>query len=266
MAADFELATLTDIGTDRGNNEDACGHWVESLGNAILVVADGVGGYEGGEVASQMAVEVTLAAYRDAGPQVATAKRLFRAVQRANIEIYNRKLAVPELGRMATTLTSAAISDGVLYAAHVGDCRLYLIRDGKIQQLSNDHTVIGERVRLGLISQREARNHPDRSALSRCLGQELIASIDRITIPLRSGDQVLLCSDGLHGVFEDLELAQLMRGLKPEAACQRLIATANEHGATDNVTAAMLLIHNGAKVVAPTGWRGCLLSWWRRGN
>jgi len=266
-AADFDLALLTDIGTARSNNEDACGHLIQSPKEAVFVVADGVGGYDGGEVASEMAVEVTLGTYRETDPSLGPAKRLQRAVQRANIEIHNRALTVPELRRMATTVTAAAVADGVLYAVHVGDCRLYLVRGERIQQMTKDHTVIGERMRLGLISEKEARKHPERSALSRCMGRELIVSLDRLTMPLKSGDRIVLCSDGLHGVLEDQEIETLSRGLTAEQACRRLIDEANSRGAADNVTAAFLLAHNGsANANQPSGWRGRLRSLLRLGR
>ena len=264
---DFDLAALTDIGTARSNNEDACGQLILSPKEALLVVADGVGGYDGGEVASEMAVEVTLAAYRESNPSLGPSKRLQRAVQRANIEIHNRSLAVPELRRMATTITAAVVADGVLSAVHVGDCRLYLIRGSRIQQMTKDHTVIGERVRLGLISEKEARKHPERSALSRCLGRELIVSIDRLTMPLRRGDRIVVCSDGLHGTLEDHDIDTLSRGLDAEEACRRLISEANARGANDNVTAALLFARNGSSKpdLAP-GWRGRLRGLFRLGR
>ncbi|HLH76257.1 MAG TPA: protein phosphatase 2C domain-containing protein [Candidatus Binataceae bacterium] len=265
-AAHFELAALTDIGTDRPNNEDACGVWQAGPDECLMVVADGVGGYEGGEIASQMAVEISIAAYRDGDPQVAVAKRLLRAVQRANIEIYNRRLTVPELGRMATTVTAAVLCEGMLYAAHVGDCRLYLVRAGKIRQLTKDHTMIGERVRLGLMSAQEARMHPERNALSRCLGHELIVSIDRLTIPLVRGDQVLLCSDGVHGTLAERDLMQLIHDQPPLMACRRLIEEANLRGAADNVTAAVMAVHQGCSSPAPAGfWARVRGLWERRG-
>jgi len=265
-AADFELALLSDIGTNRENNEDACGHLVESSSEVVLVVADGVGGYHGGEVASQMAVEVTLETYHEAAASLGPAKRLQRAVQRANIEIHNKALAVPELRRMATTVTAAVISGGMLHAVHCGDCRLYLVRSGRIQQMTKDHTVIGERVRMGLLSEKEARQHPDRSAISRCLGRELIASLDRLSMPLRVADRIIVCTDGLYGVLEDRELEHLCRGLNPADACRRLIDEANARGAADNVTAACLLSHNGAPNVDPPGWGARLRSLLRLGR
>jgi serine/threonine protein phosphatase PrpC len=266
--ADFELALLTDVGCERSNNEDFCGHCVESPKDLVLAVADGVGGYDGGEVASQMAVEVTLAAYHESAASLGPAKRLYRAVQRANIEIYNRSLAVPELRRMATTLTAAAVAEGTLYAVHIGDCRLYLIRGGRIQQMTKDHTVIGERLRMGMISEKDARNHPERSALSRCLGRELIASLDRITMPLRAGDRVIVCTDGLHGMLEDREIDQLSRNLTPSEACRKFIEKAIERGARDNVTTAVLIAHNGSTTadLPAGGWRERLRGLLRRGR
>ncbi|MGH7249241.1 MAG: protein phosphatase 2C domain-containing protein, partial [Pseudomonadota bacterium] len=168
----FDLAVLSDAGTDRADNEDACGYFIENPGTALLVIADGIGGYEGGEVASRMAVEITLEAYRESPAAWGAAKRLQRAVQRANIEIHNRAIAVPELRRMGTTLTAAVVEAGRLNAAHVGDCRLYLARGGRISQITKDHTVVAERVRMGLLSAARARNHPERSMLNRSLGHE----------------------------------------------------------------------------------------------
>lgn len=217
-AKQFDLSLLSDVGNDRPGNEDACGHFIENPESALIVVADGVGGYEGGEVASAMAVESTITSYRENPPAWGAAKRLHRAVQRANIDIHNRALAVPELRRMATTLTAAAISNGTLHAAHVGDCRMYLIRNGRVRQLTRDHTVIGERVRMGLITAERARNHPERSALNRCLGHELIVSIDLITMPLSQGDRIIICSDGLHTVLRDDEFEHMTRSMpKPPA-------------------------------------------------
>src|SRR5689334_16462987 len=147
--ADFDIALLSDPGTDRPDNEDACGHFLEGPRAVILAIADGIGGYEGGEVASRMAIDITLETYRESPAAWGAAKRLNRAVQRANIEIHNRALAVPELRRMGTTLTAAVVESGMLIAAHVGDCRLYLARRDRLSQLSKDHTAVAERVRMG---------------------------------------------------------------------------------------------------------------------
>jgi PPM family protein phosphatase len=235
----FELAMLSDVGTNRSNNEDSCGYLVEAPDAVVFAVADGVGGYEGGEVASKMAIEITLNAYRDSPREWGASKRLHRAVQTANIEVYNFASTVPELRRMATTLTAVAVENGTLNAAHIGDCRLYLLRAGKITQMSKDHTVVGERVRMGLMSEARAKHHPDRSALLRSLGHELIVSVDRITMPLHKGDELFVCSDGLYTVLEPNELVTLTREFSAEDACKKLIRNANNLGTADNLTVAL---------------------------
>jgi protein phosphatase len=249
----FEIALLTDVGTNRENNEDACDHFIESADTVVFAVADGVGGYDGGEVASAMAVEVTLRAYRESASNLEPGKRLYRAVQRANIEIHDRALAVPELRRMATTLTAVVVSNGLLQVAHVGDCRLYLVRRGRMVQLTKDHTVVQERVRMGLMTAARARNHPERSALTRSIGHELVVSVDRITLGLEQDDRLMVCSDGLHGVLEDAELERAIRGMDAQTACGSLIKTANERGTADNLTVAIFTQKAPTATRAPRG-------------
>jgi serine/threonine protein phosphatase PrpC len=259
----FDLALLSDVGTNRENNEDACGSHIESENCVIFAIADGVGGYEGGEIASAQAIEVTLNGFRQSPAGWGPAKRLHRAVQQANIEIHNRALTVPELRRMATTLTAAVVSEGVLYAAHVGDSRIYHIKRGKVRQITKDHTVIQERVRMGLISPARARHHPERSALSRCLGRELIVAIDRITLPLEQNDQLLMCTDGLYSVIEDGELGQLIRGVEAEKACRQLIDLANRRGTADNLTVAIFTLKTDPPPARPN-WRERMAALFRR--
>jgi PPM family protein phosphatase len=236
--ASFELALLSDPGTERPANEDSCGHYLDDSGTAVFAVADGVGGYDGGAIASALAVEVTLQAFRESPVEWGMAKRLYRAVQRANVEVYSKAFSVPELRMMATTLTAVAVEHGVLAAAHVGDCRLYLARRGKIAQISQDHTMVAEQVKRGLMTAESAREHPESSILMRNLGHDLIVSIAKITMPLVQGDRIILCSDGLYNVLRDAELEMLTRDLGAEAACRRLIDTANERGSADNLTCA----------------------------
>jgi serine/threonine protein phosphatase PrpC len=246
----FEVALLSDVGTNREGNEDSCGHYVENPESVVFAVADGIGGYEGGEVASAMAIEVTLESYRESPLAWGPSKRLHRAVQRANIEIHNRALTVPELRRMGTTLTAAVVDAGVLHAAHVGDCRLYLIRRGRIRQITKDHTMVQERVRMGLMSADRARYHPERSALTRSIGHELIVSVDRITLPLEQNDRLIICSDGLHGVLHDRDLEQTVRDHNAAEACKRLVAVANQRGTADNLTAVVFTMFGETATVA----------------
>ncbi len=251
----FDLGLASHVGTTRPGNEDACGHLLDSGGTVVFAVADGIGGYEGGEVASSMAIELTLRAWSESPPAWGAQKRLARAVQYANIEIHNRALAVPELRRMGTTLTAVAIEKGMLAAAHVGDCRLHLLRNDRMVQLSKDHTVVAERVRMGLLSEERARDHPERSALVRCVGQELIASVDRISIALLRGDCVILCSDGVYNVLTQKEIAHLAAGRDAQAACDALIEAANNRGTPDNLTIAIFrMLADTGHSAASAGW------------
>src|SRR5258708_7597527 len=205
----LELATATDAGTERENNEDFCGTFVESDQRVLVAVADGVSGEEGGEIASRTAIEVTVRAYEESSTAWEVAKRLHRAVQQANIDIHDRALVVTELRRMATTLTALVVDGPMAHVAHVGDSRLYLIRDGVIVQKTKDHTVAADRRRLGMISAERARSHPGRSVLTRSLGRALIAAVDRIAFPVASGDALVVCSDGLYNVLADEEILDL---------------------------------------------------------
>jgi protein phosphatase len=241
----FDVHTLSDTGTERDHNEDRCAAQAAGPSALVVALADGVSGAEGGEVASAKAVEVTLRAYGDQPDGVPVGKRLARAVQQANIEIHDTAVIVPELRGMATTLTALALEGDALSVAHVGDTRLYRIRDGTITQLTKDHTVAGERVRLGILSPRRARHHPDRSTLTRSLGRELIVAIDRIATRVCRDDVLLMCSDGLYNVLDDGEMRELAAERGAGAACKALIDAANERGTDDNLTAAVV------RVVAP---------------
>jgi serine/threonine protein phosphatase PrpC len=253
------VALQSDPGTEKGQNEDACVSHAEGPTHVLVVVADGVGGEEGGEVASRMAVDVTLRAYMESPLSWGPAKRLYRAAQQANIEIHDRALVVTELRRMATTLTAIVVDGGTLHAAHVGDSHLYLIRGGTISQKTKDHTVAANRQRMGLISAKRAKDHPERSTLTRSLGRELIVAVDRITFPLASDDILLVCTDGLYNVLDDEELRVGATGGTSAAACSALIETANERGTPDNLTVAVVHV-TGSALGKPseTSWRGRL--------
>jgi protein phosphatase len=242
---ELEVATLTDVGTEREHNEDHCGELLHGPGCGLLVVADGVSSAEAGETASRIAVAATLKTFREQPSGTATAKRLYRAVQQANIEVYDLAMVVPELRGMTTTLTAVVVDRGELTAAHIGDSRLYLLRDGRLTQLTKDHTVAGAKSRMGLMSKSRARESPDRSVLTRSLGRELIVPIDRLSNRVYRGDSLLVCSDGLYNVLEDDEMASLLGPGDAVAACHSLIETANTRGTLDNLSAAVLRILDG---------------------
>ncbi len=252
-AAEFavEVAAISETGTERELNEDASGAHLEGPACAVVVVADGVSSSEAGEVASEMAVEVVLRAFREEAASLGAGQRLYRAVQQANIEIYDRAVAVPELRGMCTTLTAVAVDRAELTAVHVGDSRLYLVRRGSIVQLTKDHTLAAEKARYGLLGKERARTHADRSVLTRSVGRELIVSRDRLSRPLEQGDALLLCSDGLYNVLEDAEMARLVAGRDAAGAARALLDAANARGTYDNVTAAVLRIVGATPGRAP---------------
>src|SRR5664279_1261118 len=215
---EVETATLSDAGTERGHNEDHCGKYIKSKTCALVAVADGMATMEGGELASQRAILALMRSFRELAPGMTQAQRLVRAARNANYEVYDMAVIVPQLRGMSTTLTAVSISDGEMTAAHVGNSRVYLLRDGFINQLSKDHTVAAE-------AAEEAGHYVLKGSdvLTRSLGLELIVSVDLFEIDLAQGDIVVLCTDGIHRVFEDLEIAELVKGLDAAAACRKLI-------------------------------------------
>ncbi len=253
---EIHFATLSDVGTERPHNEDSCGTHLEGSTHLLVGVADGVSGQEGGEVASQTAIDTLLRAYKESPATWGAPRRLYRAAQQANIEVYDRAVVVPELRGMSTTLTAVAVDGAEAHAAHVGDSRLYLIRGGQIVQKTKDHTVAAGRQRIGLMSAAEAKDHPGRSILTRSLGRELIAQVDRISFAIEAGDVLVLCSDGLYNVLGDPEIRDAASDKEPIAACAALVETANARGTGDNLTVAVVQIVGGPSGSAPAGWRG----------
>ncbi len=255
--AEIEFFQITNVGCVREQNEDAVGHWAHEDG-LVFAVADGLGGQNAGEVASSLALDVIAREMERAPGNWPVAKRLRRAAQEANLEVYNKSLAVPELRGMGTTLTASAVIGDTLVTAHVGDCRLLLLRDGKLTQLTKDHTWVWEQVQYGILSPEEARAHPRRHLLTRCLGRELIVGIDVLTLALRPGDVLLQCSDGVHGFLGEAEVTELLGAHPPEPACRALVRRAREEGGEDNISAQVATV----VTCPPPAPR----SWWRLGR
>jgi serine/threonine protein phosphatase PrpC len=251
----IEVSSQSDIGCLRQNNEDSFGYWESEDDQQFLrkgrlaVVADGMGGYEGGQEASRLAVETLVAAYRDFGgddPQTA----LVEALQAAHDQIRQYSFAHPELRGMGTTCTAAAIVRGVLggaqydalYYVHVGDTRLYLIRDGHITRVTRDHSYVGRLVESGMISPEEAETHPQRNILTAALGTnpDLIMDAPGQPEPLRPEDVLLICSDGLWGQMRDHEILDAVENKSAEQAGRELIELARARGGPDNITVEIL--------------------------
>jgi protein phosphatase len=241
VAGACEAAALSHVGTERERNEDHACSVTFGATRVLVAVADGVSSAPAGDTASRTAIKALVDAHAADEGRTAPAKRLAKAFQNANIAVYDLAVVVPELRGMSTTLTAACLWDGELHVAHAGDTRLYRVRDGKIAQLTKDHTVVAERTRLGLMSPERARAHPDKSILTRSLGRELIVSVDRATAAVRQGDTYLVCSDGLYNVLGDDDLVRILSSeASASEACERLIGTANGKGTHDNLSAAVM--------------------------
>ncbi len=250
---EIEFFQLTDVGSVRDGNEDALGFWPHGEG-FLFAVADGLGGHSSGEVASALALEALareMAAAVDAGPPV---RNLKRAVQQANLEIYQKSITVPELYRMGTTLTASLVLGRTLVAAHIGDCRLYLFRDGALSQLTKDHTSVQEQMEYGILSPEEARMHPDRHKLTNYLGHDLITSIDTLKMDIRPGDVLLQCSDGIHDVLSEAELITLLRENRPEAACKAAVQRSQDAGGPDNMSLQVAAVISCSASPPPASW------------
>lgn len=206
----------------------------------LAVVADGMGGHKTGEVASQKAVEIVRAELERgrAHPPAALA----RAVRSANLGVFDYASEHPETTGMGTTLTALLLDDQVGLVGHVGDSRAYLVRDGEIRQLTNDHSWVADRVRQGVLTEGEARQHRWRNVLTNALGASPNVKLDLLHFEVRSGDRLLLCSDGVSSLLQPELLRSLVADLPPAEAAGRLLAEADNRGSPDNVTAVVLAV------------------------
>ena len=243
----IEVSCQSDIGCLRQNNEDSFGYWepeddrLFQRKGRLAIVADGMGGYEGGQEASRLAVETLVAVYRDFSgddPQAA----LIEGLQTAHEQIRQYSFDHPELRGMGTTCTAAAIVQDALYYVHVGDTRLYLIRQGHITKVTRDHSYVGRLVESGIISAEEAENHPQRNILTAALGTnpDLVMDSSRQPEPLHPEDVLLICTDGLWGQVRDPEILDMVDNKSAEQAGRRLIDLARERGGPDNITVEIL--------------------------
>jgi protein phosphatase len=242
---------LSDIGRRRMANEDA--FFVDdALG--LYAVADGMGGHNAGEIASQEAIDtlhgmvrrgidVVRALDRDA-PDPADVRRgqrlLESAVQAATYMVFGLAQHDPEQQGMGTTLSALLLVGNIGITAQVGDSRIYLIRGGVASQMTEDHTLIAWQLKQGIISPEEAVTSPHKNVITRAVGSREYVQVDVATFPVESGDAFLLCSDGLHGYLRDADEIPPITDLGPVTACRRFIDLANERGGKDNITAVVV--------------------------
>ncbi len=245
----IEAASLTDVGRQRTNNEDSFLYWEPDsdtdfrLKGRLAVVADGMGGYEGGQEASRLAVETVRSVYDNAfggNPQ----DTLTSALEAAHQNIQRFAQEHPQFYGMGTTCTALSIVGRELSFAHVGDSRLYLIRGESISRLTRDHSYVGRLVETGIVRSEDAESHPQRHILTAALGsgRDVTPHIPEHPTPLEEGDILLLCTDGLWGVVGDADLARAVQTNPPAEACQKLVAMALERGGPDNITVLVLRV------------------------
>jgi PPM family protein phosphatase len=224
-----ETTCKTDTGRQRRDNEDS------AFARApVFVVADGMGGAQAGEVASRIAVEAFEQGLPDSG---SPEERLAERVREANTQIYERSRTDRGRAGMGTTLTAAYVDETHVAIAHVGDSRAYLFRDGSLQRLTQDHSLVDELVRRGKLTEEQAAEHPQRSIITRALGPEPDVEVDTWTYPARAGDVILLCSDGLTSMISEERVKAILADHDNlDAVADALIREANEAGGRDNIT------------------------------
>ncbi|HXW89091.1 MAG TPA: PP2C family serine/threonine-protein phosphatase [Terriglobales bacterium] len=247
VRAGVEVAGMSDVGCQRQSNEDRYGYWEPSSDaefedkGRLAVVADGMGGHEGGQDASRIAVDAIRQLYatsRVGNPQAL----LTAAFREAHERIHQFAAERPALRGMGTTATAIVLRANRLYYSHIGDSRLYMVRGGRITRLTHDHSYVGSLVDNGFITSEEAETHPQRHILMAALGagQEFAPESPEHPIPLASGDVLVLCTDGLWGLVGDDELEQTVAGMRPADACRALVGLAKERGGPDNITVQVL--------------------------
>lgn len=239
---EMKVAFLTDKGCVRENNEDHIGVFVP-LDNqrhdaaALLIVADGMGGHQGGEVASRLAVEVIRQICAES-QGLSYSDSLGQAFAAANSVILERAGENPALLGMGSTATALLLNGQDAWFAHIGDSRLYRQRGGALLQLSEDHSLVSEMVKAGLMTPDQAVRHPSRNIITRALGSdaEAMPQVTDQPFDVRAGDRFLLCSDGLHDLVSEAEMLEAISGPSPEVACQALVELAKERGGKDNIS------------------------------
>ena len=232
----IENAALSHPGRKRRHNEDS---YVEAP--PLFVVADGMGGAQAGEVASG----IVAAAFRRFGdePGAAGTERLAATIRAANRQIYDRSQIDTQLSGMGTTTTAVLVEGNHLAIGHVGDSRAYRVRDGKLEQLTQDHSLVADLIRSGKLTAAEAETHPQRSVITRALGTDPEVDVDTFTVETRPGDVVLLCSDGLTSMVDDGTILRLVsESASLDDAARALIKAANQKGGDDNITAVLFRI------------------------
>ena len=255
-------ALRSEPGEVRPHNEDFA-----ATKPPLFMVADGLGGHDGGEVASRIAAHTVIDSWSEASYPLSQAMR--SSLRKANAAVFGAAYEYNHQG-MATTITALALDGSAAVIAHVGDSRAYLVRNGRAEQLTNDHSQVAEMLRRGLLTPEQAASHPARSVLTRCVGLTPAVSVDIMRRPFLRGDIFILCTDGLWDMVSRQEIGEISAGLSTESSpsdiekiVDQMVDTALERGAADNVTAVVVLaIESSPPVNPPSG--GLFRRWMHR--
>ncbi len=240
----MEVFSKSDIGLVRTSNQDDCRFGVFSPSCAWAVVCDGMGGANGGNVASAAAVDVIseqiTALYDEKLSKEQLVTLLTDIVQRANAHVFDLSISNPELEGMGTTCEFVFVKDRTIHVVHVGDSRTYAIRGGKIKQLTEDHSIVQEMVRRGEITPEEAMKHPNKNIITRALGIRPEVTIDYIEANFTYGDVLLICTDGLTNCVSSGDIVKIVHENRGEDMTNKLVDKAKEGGGTDNITVTVI--------------------------
>ena len=255
-------AQHSSMGPARDNNEDYLAFFQSGEAHeaeadrpaySVAMLADGVGGHGGGEIASRMAVETALGKFREAKPEMAANQIIWQMFNSANQAVYDAGMQSGERNRMATTLTISVFCNDEVTIGHVGDCRAYVVQQGRIRRITNDHSYVAMQTKLGLISEQEAMVSQLKSLLTRSIGQDLVIQVDYFNVKVNRGDYLIQCTDGLYSHVTEREMLDIVTSVPPSEACSQMIALAEERKTDDNLSVQVVAIEKVERVLYHMG-------------
>ena len=241
----MQIYSKTDIGLVRPSNQDACRYGILSDNCVWAVVCDGMGGQNGGNIASKIAVEtvsdILQESFREDMSSDELSELLVSAVNEANKLVYDTSCEDITLSGMGTTIELAFTNGNMMYIVHVGDSRAYLIKDNKIKQISTDHSVVQEMIDNGELTPEEAMSHPNKNLITRALGVTADIKMDFIEAEFEFGCKLLLATDGLTNYLDDRDIISIISSTEDNLVCEKLVETAKSAGGGDNITVALIV-------------------------
>lgn len=248
----MEIYGLTDIGQRRENNQDD--FYIKKIDDRVCfaIVCDGMGGQNGGQLASKIACETIVAHLLELGDELKTQKEnpdesvediksmMIRGMSKANMAVHEASLVDDAYKGMGTTAILVVVIDDLAYVTHIGDSRVYILNDKKLSQVTRDHSVVQELVDQGELTKEEALTHPNKNMITRAVGVNLLVDIDYLKIPFEDGSKLLICTDGLTNMVQDFVIENVIMKHNAEESSKQLVELANKAGGYDNVTVVVI--------------------------